>query len=560
MALNNPWVGYIDRSYKQIRASVLTRLGAKVPELTDYSESNPLIIILGMFAGVAEMLNYYIDNMARESFISTCRRYSSAVKLVRLIDYRVKAAIPARADILMTIDTIPTTATTVPVGTVFQTANGILFTNTTEVVINALQTNIPVVQQEPQTDINLGVTTGVIDQIVNLPTNYVHNSLSLLVGADLWELKGTLAFSQPTDKHFVIEVSTLRIPYIRFGDNINGAVPPGGQTLLGDYMTTEGSEGNVDADTITEVVTNLVFTGVSSIEVNNSLAAVAGTDVEDLIRIKRSAPLSLKTLDRAVTQDDYRSIALLAPGVDKAEVDYNCGKTVDIYVAPNGGGIASASFTDSVKDYFEDKRMVTTEVQVIPAGESYIYIDLEATAKFRISSIVAAQDIRDILIANYNYAASKVNRSIRISDITSLIDNLDRIDYVTIKDLFIKPYPRPRNHSNPLNLTTQIRNQTEEEVTWLVDFDGIKFRYFKDGNFMGNVTYREITGQAVNTINIGDIYTFSIGVGAYEIGNIWDFKTYKSNADQVLTGLAIPVLRTQDLKINVIEQVIDNAN
>ena len=86
MALKNQWVGYISRSYLQIKNSVLQRLSEIVPEVTDHSESNILVIIIGIFSGIAEMLNYYIDNMARESFITTARRYSSVVKHTRLIE------------------------------------------------------------------------------------------------------------------------------------------------------------------------------------------------------------------------------------------------------------------------------------------------------------------------------------------------------------------------------------------------------------------------------------------------------------------------------------------
>ena len=132
MALKNQWVGYISRGYEQIKKSLLSRLGETNPEITDHSESNILVIIIDMFSGIGEQLNYYIDNMARESFISTARRYSSIVKLTRLIDYRIKAAIPASVDLTISLPTEPIFKLQgqdeffIPAGTKFSTNNYLL--------------------------------------------------------------------------------------------------------------------------------------------------------------------------------------------------------------------------------------------------------------------------------------------------------------------------------------------------------------------------------------------------------------------------------------------------
>jgi len=141
MALKNQWVGYLNRSYQQIKSSLLTRLGETVPEVTDHSESNILVVIISMFSGVTEQLNYYIDNMAREAFISTARRFSSLVKLTRLIDYRIKAAVPASVDLLLTLPdplvfVVPgATSFTIPAGTEFTATNGIVFITYTDFVV-----------------------------------------------------------------------------------------------------------------------------------------------------------------------------------------------------------------------------------------------------------------------------------------------------------------------------------------------------------------------------------------------------------------------------------------
>ena len=102
MALENKWVGYLQRGYLQIKNSILNRVRSSVPEITDFSESNILVIIVSMFSGMVEQLNYYIDQLLRESFVTTARRYTSLVRHARTFDYRIKAANPASTVLVVT--------------------------------------------------------------------------------------------------------------------------------------------------------------------------------------------------------------------------------------------------------------------------------------------------------------------------------------------------------------------------------------------------------------------------------------------------------------------------
>ena len=89
--ITNPWLNPLQRSYQQIKTKLINGL-ANIKDkdgkqlVTDFSEGNILVIILSMFAAVAEVLHYYIDNMARETFFSTARKYESLVKHAALVD------------------------------------------------------------------------------------------------------------------------------------------------------------------------------------------------------------------------------------------------------------------------------------------------------------------------------------------------------------------------------------------------------------------------------------------------------------------------------------------
>ena len=98
MPTNNPWLNPYQRSFNSIKDQLKASLQTRIPEITDFSEGNIFMIIVSIYAAIAEVLHYYIDNMARETFFVTARRYSSLYKHAKLVDYHIKSAIPASVD------------------------------------------------------------------------------------------------------------------------------------------------------------------------------------------------------------------------------------------------------------------------------------------------------------------------------------------------------------------------------------------------------------------------------------------------------------------------------
>lgn len=556
MALNNPWVGYITRSYTQIKSSVLSRLGIAVPEITDHSSSNIMVVIIDIFAGISEMLNYYIDSMAREAFISTARLYSSVVKLSGLVDYRIKAAIPAQVELTISfldIDGLPYATTDefiLPQGTIFNTNNAVEFISIGNITVPVGTTilNVPCLQGELQTGIVIGTTDGSLNQIYSLGTDYANDTIDILVGGEVWTLKSTLGRSTSTDKDYVVNISESKVAYIQFGDGINGAIPTAGKTIVADFTTTLGSKGNVGPNTITVSAYDFSVHNIVSAIITNNIAAVAGTDYEDIEKIRRSAPLSLRTLDRAVTKQDYIDIAKLAPGIDKANIKFNCGKSIEIYVVPNGGGIAPQSLLNTTKDFIDLRKMITTFVTVLPTGESRIRVDLVVRARFRASLVQTEQDIIDALVNAYSYDTSDVNKPIRTSDIIALVDNLDKVDYLTVNSIYLMPYFRPTESSTvELAKYFKINKGSIVKYEWELKTDGTFFTLFREG-------------QQIATIPVGveytdplNILTIKILASAYLAGMVWEFTTYPFNANIELDNFSIPIITSDDILLNITE-------
>lgn len=564
MIVNNPWVGYLDRSFQQIKSAILLRLGETIPEMTDHSDSNIMVIVIEAFAGVSEQLNYYIDNMAREAFITTARRYSSIVKHTRLVDYRIKAIVPSSLDMTLEFKTLTDeeytlpTDVIIPSGITFSTANGIPFMSTKDTVAKAGSTfvTIETEQKQPIVGVNLGTTGSGPDQAFSLGFNYVNDSIELTVGPDIWTLVKTFGFSGPTSKVFIVDISANKEAYVKFGDGINGAIPTTGSDLVGDYYTSYGKDGDININTITSVSPDLttLIPSIPLIEYYNQVKGVGGTDYEDIERIRRSAPLSLRTLDRAVTEPDYEDIALLCPGVNKAKVYFNCGKFVYIYVSPNGGGIANTTFLNNVKIWFDDKKMITTFVKPQACGESQIFIDLVVTGRFRVNGAKLRADILELLLDAYSYDKSDINKTIRVSDLISLIDNYPTVDFLKLNNLYLKPsinpYGTESSTPNQLNHTIELLPGSQTTINWRVVYQGVSnFLLLKE-----NVPYANLT-VGTPFIDPGNVLLFTINAGTYVVGDEWRFKTLATNNDLVLDDYSIPIMVESTINLVVNEQL-----
>lgn len=248
MGITNKWLNPYQRSYQQIKAKLIESLmgikdrGGNVL-ITDYSEGNILIIILSLFAAIAEVLHYYIDNMARETFLPTARKYGSVVKHGALVDYHARGAIAASVDLMISRDVSGDSIgakLTIPAGTLFTDQSGNKWLSTRDVVwySNVTDCKVPVVQHELYTEsqVNgmiipseekLRITLG------TLPNGkyYEHGTMNMKIGGESWVLVNTFAYSKPTDKHFMVVVDESLTPYITFGDGLYGKKPAAGAKI-----------------------------------------------------------------------------------------------------------------------------------------------------------------------------------------------------------------------------------------------------------------------------------------------------------------------------------------
>lgn len=94
-----PVVDYVTKDYEGFRQGMLNQIPLLLPNWTDRSESDFGVVMIELFAYVADILSYYQDRVANEAFLPTATQRRSVVELLRLIDYRIDPGLAASAAI-----------------------------------------------------------------------------------------------------------------------------------------------------------------------------------------------------------------------------------------------------------------------------------------------------------------------------------------------------------------------------------------------------------------------------------------------------------------------------
>ena len=221
----------------------------------------------------------------------------------------------------------------------------------------------------------------------------IRNSVALEVeepqGWTAWQEVESFQASNESDRHFLLDRQTGQI---QFGTGINGQVPQIGQRIrVVSYRYGGGVRGNVAAKAVSKV-------SVPGVKVANPLKAYDGKDEETLEHALARIPAELRRRNRAVTQGDFKELALEAAGanIGRAEVlplyhpqlpAQESAGVVSVVVWPEedhqhpNAPMPDENQIHSVCQWLNARRLVTTELFVLPP--SYVGIAIAVGVKVK---------------------------------------------------------------------------------------------------------------------------------------------------------------------------------
>ena len=547
---NNPWVGYADRDYSVMKAQVIAKMQnplTGIPEITDHSESNPFIKRLSIWCGINTLLGYYVDNKGREAFLSSARIYRSVVNLAKQYDYRIRGRIAATGQVKFTLSIPAPSAFSIPIGTEVATETGVTFLTlqAASFAIGETTKTVDIKQWQKVPSSVMAVSDGQPSQKIVLNEKIVDGSVAALVdNITPFSPVDSFVLQTATDNVFVGQMNYDSVFEVEFGDGLTGAIPANTKDIALEWSECEGSAGNVGAGTIVKINTTLTLPVGVQVAVTNQSPTVGGTDVEAIKALRKNIPLSLRTLYRAVTEQDYVDVTELAPGVARAGVSYSCGKYVDVYIAPNGGGIASPALLASTTTFLDERRMVTTFIRCFSAGLVYIEYELAINALPNFYNAQVEADVQQAMEDFHDVQNQRIKGKIFLGDIYQLIENVKGVDNSQVLLMRPVPYARPLDLTSPQLSWTRQQTTTSGDATYQIIFvTTTDFKLLRNNVYVGTFS----TGAPVSTADI----TFTITNPPYTAGNKYEFKTYAVAGSVILDEPSLPAFDVAYFTINV---------
>jgi len=420
-----PPIDYTDRDYLTILDALTINIRRKFPnDWKDFRDSATGMAFMQLVAWAFDNLSYYLDVRANESFLPTAKDRISIINLGNLVGYKLAPASSASLLLTATIAIAKSKVVVISAGTTFITKSNVPFQFLSEgrIPAGALSAQMTVTQGESESDTFL--SDGDAFQKFQLTTNEVlDGTVSVAISTVIWTEVDSLVFADENSTVFEVDRDEDDFATVKFGDGVSGFVPPTGASIEVTYRVGGGVQGNVALNEVETTVAGELegVVPIETVEVtlsNPDERGSGGEDRETIEHAKFFMPKSVKTNGRAVTQEDFETLAALfndptfgAPSAASARLKQKIPElnTVELFVwSRDGSGAISdepgTGLLSAIQSYFDNNgagsvRLVSVDTEVRAGTNVFVDVtaQVRATSAFAPSVVVtnAAEAIRN---------------------------------------------------------------------------------------------------------------------------------------------------------------------
>jgi hypothetical protein len=539
------------RLFTNLRIRVRDILGESIQFLQDkfkqsrsvFTAASPFGQLLIVVENLSQLIFYYIEDAVTELNINEASRVSSIYSLASLSGHNPSRAIGATGQIRMIRKpNINPPASKVILNNLFRVRcenNGLIY------AMELVQEDVRLALTGAETTAIFNIRQGQIESQtftakgrafesyqLGAPNNfYIDNFLvNVYINGEAWTKYESLLDIPRNAKGFIAKTGITNGLDIYFGNGSFGKIPTVGSTIVVEYLTTDGSAGNVKTDDPNQVIFSFLDTGFSPIGEEITMADYFtiltvsppnfGVDPEDPVLTRLIAPKASKSF-ALVNLDNYEILLqkLQMFSTIKVFLDQDAtgnildSRMINLFLVPdvsqmfNNGtdyfNLATANFklTDFQKNellkYIEKSgtKMISSDLKIVDPKITRYVLNVSIIAFDDITTDIIKSDIADA-IGNYFI---KLRRQDRVpkSDLIRVLEDLAGVDSVNVN--IIGEANENALKTNPSSTTLVGLDEFNDIVIGLDEFPVIRGGW-KDSQ--GNQYSEGLSDTSLGALNI----------------------------------------------------------
>ncbi len=264
------------------------------------------------------------------------------------------------------------------------------------------------------------------------------STLEVRVNDILWHETSTL-YNKGEEEHiFVTQKDKDGTQWITFGDGKTGSRPPTGQdNIVVKFRKGIGTAGLVNAEQLNILMTRPL--GLK--EAINPLASSGAADPESLEETQSNAPLTVLTLDRLVSLQDYEDFTRAYAGIDKAFatpfVDDH-GKGVFITIAGTDGEEVLAGSTLFIDLLSSLKKFGDPNVRVMV--QTYLPAFFNIAGKVKVHpdylSDLILKEVEIILRNKFSFENRNLTQPVFLSEVIAAMQSVEGVEAIDLDKMY----------------------------------------------------------------------------------------------------------------------------
>lgn len=452
---------YTHQDFESMKSRLVKFILERFPkDFTDFVESSLAVMEMEIFAFLADALSFKIDQIANEIYIDTVTEVENIFRIAKAVGFNPLPPLPSTASFVATINAVQPVDMIIPPGVLATVSvanqlipfeiyaadsnNNPVFDDDIIIPAGSLtNTSLIGVQGKTFTDVFAG--DGTPNQIYEIESSPVlYDSVRVDVDGVRWAQVSYFTDSNPR-REFRIEFDSQYFCFVVFGNNRAGVIPSEGSQINVTYRTGGGTIGNIITGFI-EVqrqydVQDLGY--AMPVSFRNYTAGINGYDGDGLEDVRTKLPAYIKTQERAVTGEDYKTLADLFSTpyhgqVGKATAvlrNYGCaGNVIDLFILARDGisGLMSASndLKFALQEEMATKKMLTDYLCIRDGTIVAVDITIDITVDKSLRKNKEELDVRIrrkidnfFLLSNWDYG-----QSLKETDLVKTLSDIKEIE------------------------------------------------------------------------------------------------------------------------------------